>query len=229
MADHTTLNPGAGGAVVATDEIGGVHYQRIKVTFGPDGQASDAANNNPLPVIEKDVRDIYRLVVPPQAVGANKVYLDLFNASGSGKTLKVLSAFAFPNLDTAVTGTLGVRLHLTRTTAIGTGGAGVTAEETNLANGSLSKLNPGSPALPAGITARIGPTGGATAGAILSLRQVFTEETNAGSAIAAALGAEFIRNEGAEASVPEGTGLRFVQGAVASVGSIAFEITFALE
>jgi hypothetical protein len=34
MADHVTLDPGAGGAVVATDDVGGNHYQRVKLTDG---------------------------------------------------------------------------------------------------------------------------------------------------------------------------------------------------
>lgn len=50
MADNVTLNPGTGGAVVASDNIGGVQYQRVKVTYGADGAASDVSAANPLPV-----------------------------------------------------------------------------------------------------------------------------------------------------------------------------------
>lgn len=50
MADNVTLNPGTGGAVVASDNIAGVQYQRVKVTYGPDGAASDVSATNPLPV-----------------------------------------------------------------------------------------------------------------------------------------------------------------------------------
>lgn len=50
MADHMTLNPGADGAVVATDEIGGVHYQRVKVGHGADGAFNDVSAGSPLPV-----------------------------------------------------------------------------------------------------------------------------------------------------------------------------------
>jgi len=55
---------------------------------------------------------------------------------------------------------------------------------------------------------------------------VFTEETSAPSGIAGTLGAEFVRNEGADLIVRENSGLRFVQGTVASVGNLSFEITF---
>jgi hypothetical protein len=34
VADNTTLDPGTGGDVIATDDITGVHYQRVKLTDG---------------------------------------------------------------------------------------------------------------------------------------------------------------------------------------------------
>lgn len=49
MADNTTLNVGTGGDVIATDDIGGVKYQRIKNGFGADGSYSDVSNVNALP------------------------------------------------------------------------------------------------------------------------------------------------------------------------------------
>ena len=50
MADNVTANPGAGGPVFATDDIGGVNYPRSKVVFGVDGTATDVSANDPLPV-----------------------------------------------------------------------------------------------------------------------------------------------------------------------------------
>ena len=50
MADNVTL-PGAS-QIIATDEIDGVQYQRIKPAFGPDGAAVDVSADNPLPVAE---------------------------------------------------------------------------------------------------------------------------------------------------------------------------------
>lgn len=41
MADNTTLDAGSGGDTIATDDIGGVKYQRVKVTAGADGTATD--------------------------------------------------------------------------------------------------------------------------------------------------------------------------------------------
>jgi hypothetical protein len=42
MADNVTLNSGTGGATLATDDIGTVHYQRVKFAIGSDGNANDA-------------------------------------------------------------------------------------------------------------------------------------------------------------------------------------------
>lgn len=50
MTDHVTLNPGAGGAVVATDDVGGVQYQVVKLAIGGDGAATLVGAGNELPV-----------------------------------------------------------------------------------------------------------------------------------------------------------------------------------
>jgi hypothetical protein len=50
MADNVPLNAGSGGATVATDDIGGIQYQRVKATFGADGVATDVSAANPFPV-----------------------------------------------------------------------------------------------------------------------------------------------------------------------------------
>ena len=52
MADNTTLNAGTGGDVIASDDIGGVKYQRVKPAWGVDGAAVDVSEANPLPVAD---------------------------------------------------------------------------------------------------------------------------------------------------------------------------------
>ncbi|MFN5251608.1 MAG: hypothetical protein ACK5DE_11210 [Bacteroidota bacterium] len=209
--DSIAITPGTG-ATVATQLVSSKEYQVVMLAM-PDGHLA-----NSLPQ--------YRLICPSQAVGANKVFLDLFNATGSGVSLRILSAFCFADNDTAVTGTLGVEVNLTRTSAVGTGGTAATLDGASLTAITISEMDPNNPALSASVTARSSPTGGATAGALLGQRWIFTEETSAPSGIAGTLGAEFIRNEGADLIVRENTGLRFVQGTVASVGNLSFEITF---
>lgn len=50
MADNTQLAAMTGGDVCATDDVGGVKHQRVKVEFGPDGSATDVAPGAGLPV-----------------------------------------------------------------------------------------------------------------------------------------------------------------------------------
>jgi hypothetical protein len=48
MADNIELNPGEGGAFAATDEVAGVHFQRIKLDLGADGQSQPVAGAVPV-------------------------------------------------------------------------------------------------------------------------------------------------------------------------------------
>src|SRR4051812_39809137 len=47
MADNSTLP--ATGDVIASDDVGGVKYQRVKPSFGVDGAAVDVSATDPLP------------------------------------------------------------------------------------------------------------------------------------------------------------------------------------
>lgn len=50
MADNVAATPGAG-VMIATDDVAGVQFQRVKVTLGGDGvDSGDVAAGNPLPV-----------------------------------------------------------------------------------------------------------------------------------------------------------------------------------
>jgi len=49
MADNIQVTQGTG-TVMATDDISGVQYPRVKVSWGVDGSAVDASASNPLPV-----------------------------------------------------------------------------------------------------------------------------------------------------------------------------------
>ncbi len=60
MSDNTQYNAGSGGDVLASDDIGGVKYPRVKVSLGADGAAADLAVTNPMPIggdIAHDVGD----------------------------------------------------------------------------------------------------------------------------------------------------------------------------
>lgn len=162
---------------------------------------------------------LFRLFMPKQAVGANLVYFDMFNAAAANADVAILSVRPVVSGAVAVTGTLGVDLFLTRTSAVGTGGTAATSEGTSLTAATWSGLDC-QEERPPELTARLTPSGGATAGAVLGFREVFTEETNAATYEEPP---EFVPS-GVQIIVPGGTGIRVVQGAVASVGNIGFDV-----
>ncbi len=49
MADNVAITPGTG-ATIASDDVGGVQYQRVKPAIGADGAAADVSAANPMPV-----------------------------------------------------------------------------------------------------------------------------------------------------------------------------------
>lgn len=50
MADGFVANAGSGGNTFASDDIGGTHYPRVKISHGADGSATDSSTASPLPV-----------------------------------------------------------------------------------------------------------------------------------------------------------------------------------
>lgn len=58
MADNTTLNPGAGGDVIAADDVGGVKYQVVKLDMGGDGASLPLSESNPMPVEDSQVASV---------------------------------------------------------------------------------------------------------------------------------------------------------------------------
>lgn len=170
----------------------------------------------------------YKLFVPKQAVGADLVYFDLFNATGgTGKSLAIISVQPVVSGAVAVTGVVSVDLFLTYTSAVGTGGTAATRTGTSLTAATFGATNPIPGALDDNVTARLTPSGGATAAAVISWNTVFSEETNAGTY----LEKDLVKGTNPfpeEIIVPEGHGIRVVQGSVASVGNIGFNVQFAL-
>ncbi len=172
----------------------------------------------------------YSWWVPGAVVGASKLYADLFNATGSGKIVEIRGLWAIPKSDVAVTGILGVEVGLYRTSAVGTGGTAFTWN-----GGSASTAHVvtpfdtvNSPQPPAQVTARAVPTGGATISALYWAQYVFTEETNAGTYIAAFtnLLPNMVMTQ--RMTLNPGQGLLIKQGTVAGAGSLAFLGVFTL-
>lgn len=156
----------------------------------------------------------WSLFVPSQTVGANLTYFDLWN--GSNRNITFVSLAAIKDVAVAVSGLVSVQMFLTRTSAVGTGGTEDTNDGTSLTACTITKLQ--QYALPADISARLTPTGGATAGAVVCERHSYPEETQGTQGPLEFLVAPLV--------VPTGTGIRVVQGTVASVGKIGFSGVF---
>jgi hypothetical protein len=97
MADNITAP--ASGAVLATDDIGGVHHPRTKISIGADGSAADVHAGNPLPAILRDSAGadalglvtaspaatslLGRLKAIADAIAAQSAYVDGLEASAT--------------------------------------------------------------------------------------------------------------------------------------------------
>ena len=84
MADNTTLNPGALGDTLGTDDIGGIKFQRVKLVFGPDGvNRGDVEQANALPVQIATPSAQYAAISSVQAIAASTTVLTLFATTSS--------------------------------------------------------------------------------------------------------------------------------------------------
>lgn len=171
----------------------------------------------------------YTAWVPPATVGASKLFWTIFNATSSAKILEVRGVWAIPKSDVAVTGVIGVEVGLYRTSTVGTGGTlhtynGGTTSATHV----ITPWDTANAALPAEITARSVPTGGATISALYWAQYIHTEETNASTYIGAYTNLLPVGTMNQRLTFNEGQGLLIKQGTVAGVGSLAFLIIFTL-
>jgi hypothetical protein len=157
-----------GGVPVATHEIGGVRYQ----AFVPCDDSGHLIQSLPS----------YSFFIKAQAGGANKDHFDLFNAAGSGKVLEMRGLWATPSMIAGVTGTLSPDFDFLRTSAIGTGGTALPYKSATFPN--ISPLDTNNAALPAQVTARGAPAGGATIAEALFTSYITQEETQAGGQLA---------------------------------------------
>lgn len=80
MADNIAVTPGSG-ATVATEDVSGVHHQKVKIEFGADGVATMVDGDNPLPTLvdsAPDNRESWRIETKTET-----------NANDSDKTFTV--------------------------------------------------------------------------------------------------------------------------------------------
>lgn len=81
MVDNVTADPGTGGAVFASDDIGGVQHPRAKIGWGVDGAFVDTSATNPLPVVHtgafpagtNNIGDVDVLTLPALVAGTANI------------------------------------------------------------------------------------------------------------------------------------------------------------
>jgi hypothetical protein len=168
-ANSILVTPGSG-ATVATQTISGKDYQVI-LLGDQDGHIQGTSPS-------------YCLYQAPRVTTAAATdFFDLFNATGSGKIIRVRGIWPVQVITAASAIIPSFEFSVIRTSAVGTGGTvatfeGAAAPTTGLVNITrLSTVDAGT--LSASITCRALPTGGATAAAFWFNIPLLLEETNA--------------------------------------------------
>jgi hypothetical protein len=215
--DSIVITPGSG-ATVATHLIGGKEHQAV-VLADSDGQIHGSLAT-------------YMYATPTVAVGASKLYFDIFNATGSGKVIDVRGIWVIPATDVAVTGLLGARYDLYRTSAIGTGGTAAVYKSAtpDVAGGNINPFDTNNADLPAGVTARWLPTGGATIAQWLFGTYAPGEETPTSMSFYTQFQNIIpVFTVGQKLTIRENSGILVKQGTVASAGNTKFLVAFTAE
>jgi hypothetical protein len=82
MADNISVTPGAG-VTVATDEVGGVHHQCVKVYMGGNGTATPVSSTSPMPVsLSPETMDKLDAAAPPLTENGN-VKVEMVDSTGA--------------------------------------------------------------------------------------------------------------------------------------------------
>jgi hypothetical protein len=144
MSDNTTLPTMAGGDVIATDDIGGIKFQRVKNTFGVDGVAVDVSTTNPLPCTTDNQRkSTYTATVARLSTGALtantlKQFLSFEHSAGATKTMRLRALIISGYATSTTAGT--VEFQLLRGTAASSGGTTVTPVACHSADGAAETV-----------------------------------------------------------------------------------------
>lgn len=203
--DSILVTPGSG-ATVATHTISSKEHQ---VVIPADSVGHMAGSKATWVVQTGNTANV---------AAASTIHVDLFNATGSGVILRVVGIYIIPTL-TAVTG-VGMTWTIDRTNAVGTGGSTLTPRPMDTAN----------TALPAQVTSRSKPTGGATTNYILLSPNGTSEETIPYASQAANLNHIPRVNDWVQDLVcREGEGVKVVQTTNSSVGSTNTIFVFTVE
>jgi len=178
--------------------------------------------------IDYPCKAVYRAMIPDQVAGADLDYFSLWNgtnvSNGHREARIIVTAVkVIVAPDVANAAAVAVNLHLHKTTAIGTGGTALTRDGTSNTAATFTSLVGNTTGMPAGISGRYIPTGGATVGQWLGQVSVFTEETGVGGTYLE----KWLHHPESEAiALQPSEGLLVKQGAVAGGGSVGFVVEF---
>jgi hypothetical protein len=161
-----------------------------------------------------NVPTYYLYQAPRVTTAAATDYFDLFNATGSGFTLKILGLWSIIQIVAATAFTAAWQWSVIQTSAVGTGGTGhgfegAAAPATGVIN--ISRVDDADAVLPAQITARSIPTGGATAQKFLFDMWLLPEETLATTIDMAFWNAIPVGRAVKEPIIPQNKGLKVRQ------------------
>lgn len=168
----------------------------------------------------------FRLFVPSQNATASVIFFDLWNPTGSGFNIEVIGVCPI-KVGAVVTGTFAIETWLQRTSAIGTGGTGATVGGTATNACTFVPYTAQMTTMPGGISARLTPSGGATAAGIVAYQTIPTEDTIAEGHF----NAEMLKRGQAfpDLVVPQNSGISVVEASTASpVGALAWDVMFRL-
>ena len=136
MADNFVANAGTGGSTFASDDIGGTHYPRVKVSHGADGSAVDQSLAAPAPVgasLESGQILVAGVPVTPKfaVIAASSSGNNTLVAAVAGKKIRVVGLWLISN------GTVNVKFQS------GAGGTDLTGLAYLVANaGMVLPFNP---------------------------------------------------------------------------------------
>jgi hypothetical protein len=204
--DSILVTPGTG-ATVATQLVNSKEYQVVMV-------ATDTGHiQGTAPTY------IFAATALSNVAASRTTHLDVFNASGSGKIMKIIGVFNIPAL-AAVTG-VGLTWEIIKTSAVGTGGAAITGRPYDSANA----------ALPSQITCRSKPTGGATTNFAIQYINTSSEETSAYATSASMFNhlLTYMDIFAQPLVLREGEGMKMDQTTSSAVGTTTIQILFTLE
>jgi hypothetical protein len=185
--DGLLVSPSGTGVNVATHLISSKEYQVVI----PADDSGHLAQSVPS----------YTFYIKNQSGAAGKIHFDIFNAAGSGRILEIRGLWITPALNVGVTGAVSPDFDFFRTSAVGT--SGTTVGYNGAAFPTIIPMDSTNPSIPAQITMRAAPTGGATSARALFTSYITQEETNAGAQLAqwnnvlpiTAVGQRYVLNE----------------------------------